>query len=97
VVRSARVLTPRAAELWALMPQKAPADTSRLLLSPMPGLLASLAVAVGQEVKLGEALAVVEAMKMENVLHAERDGRIAKLCAAPGDNLAVDQIILEFE
>jgi propionyl-CoA carboxylase alpha subunit len=97
VVRRAQVLTPRAAELLALMPKKAAADTSRLLLSPMPGLLSSVAVAQGQEVKAGEPLAIVEAMKMENVLRAERDGRIAKIRAKPGDSLAVDEVILEFE
>ena len=62
----------------------------------MPGLLVSIAVAEGQEVKAGEELAVVEAMKMENVLRAERDGTVAKLRAKPGDSLAVDQVILEF-
>ena len=97
VVRRAQVLRPRAAELLALMPQKKPPDTSRLLLSPMPGLLSSLAVAQGQEVKAGEPLAIVEAMKMENVLRAERDGRIATIRAKPGDSLAVDEVILEFE
>jgi propionyl-CoA carboxylase alpha chain len=97
VVRRVRVLPPRAAELLALMPEKKPPDTSRLLLSPMPGLLSAIAVAAGQEVKAGEPLAIVEAMKMENVLRAERDGRIAKIRAAPGDSLAVDQVILEFE
>ena len=91
------VLRPRLAELAALMPVKVPPDMSRFLLSPMPGLLVSLAVSEGQEVKAGEELAVVEAMKMENVLRAERDGRIAKLQAAPGDNLAVDQVIIEFD
>lgn len=93
----ALVLSPRAAELAARMPRKAPADLSRFLLSPMPGLLVSLAVAPGQEVKAGEELAVVEAMKMENVLRAERDGTIARLHAEPGASLAVDQAILEFE
>jgi propionyl-CoA carboxylase alpha chain len=97
VVRRAQVLPPHAAELLALMPAKKAADTSRLLLSPMPGLLSSVAVAQGQEVKAGEALAIVEAMKMENVLRAERDGRIAKIRAKPGDSLAVDEVILEFE
>jgi propionyl-CoA carboxylase alpha subunit len=92
-----RVVTPRAAELAAKMPAKAPPDTSRLLLSPMPGLLSSVAVEPGLEVKSGEVLAVVEAMKMENVLRAERDGIIKSLHAAPGDSLAVDQVILEFE
>jgi propionyl-CoA carboxylase alpha chain len=90
------VLAPRTAELAARMPIKAPADLSRFLLSPMPGLLVSVAVAVGQEVKAGEVLAVVEAMKMENVLRAERDGTVGKLHAKPGDSLAVDQNILEF-
>jgi propionyl-CoA carboxylase alpha subunit len=97
VIRRAQVLSPRAAELLALMPEKKPPDTSRMLLSPMPGLLSSLAVAQGQEVKAGEPLAIVEAMKMENVLRAERDGRIARIRAIPGDSLAVDQVILEFE
>jgi propionyl-CoA carboxylase alpha chain len=90
------VLTPRAADLLALMPVKPPPDLSRLLLSPMPGLLVSLAVSEGQDVRAGEELAVVEAMKMENLLRAERDGQVAKIHAKPGDNLAVDQVILEF-
>jgi propionyl-CoA carboxylase alpha chain len=97
VVRRAQVLSPRAAELLALMPEKKAPDTSRLLLSPMPGLLSSIAVTQGQDIKAGEPLAVVEAMKMENVLRAERDGRIARIRANPGDSLAVDQVILEFE
>jgi propionyl-CoA carboxylase alpha subunit len=97
VARRARVLSPRAAALLALMPEKKPADTSRLLLSPMPGLLSSLAVTEGQEVKAGEPLATVEAMKMENVLRAERDGRIAAIRVKPGDSLAVDEVILEFK
>jgi propionyl-CoA carboxylase alpha chain len=97
VVRRVQVMSPRAAELLALMPQKKPPDTSRLLLSPMPGLLASIAVEPGQEVKAGEALAIVEAMKMENVLRAERDGRVSVIRAKPGDSLSVDEVILEFE
>jgi propionyl-CoA carboxylase alpha chain len=97
VIRRAQVLPPRAAELLSMMPEKAPADTSRLVLSPMPGLLTAVVVDEGQEVKAGEPLVVVEAMKMENVLRAERDGRVAKLRAKPGDSLAVDQVILEFE
>jgi propionyl-CoA carboxylase alpha chain len=97
VVRHARVLSPRAAELLALMPEKKAVDTSRLLLSPMPGLLSSVVVAQGQEVKAGEPLVIVEAMKMENVLRAERDGRIARIRVNTGDSLAVDQVILEFE
>jgi propionyl-CoA carboxylase alpha chain len=97
VVRRVRVLSPRAAELLGLMHEKQAPDTSRLLLSPMPGLLAAVMVMPGQEIKAGEALAVVEAMKMENVLRAERDGRIASIRAKPGDSLAVDAVILEFE
>ena len=92
----ALVLRPRTAELARRMPKKQPPDLSKYLLSPMPGLLVSLAVAEGQEVKAGEELAVVEAMKMENLLRAEQDGTIAKLHAAPGDSLAVDQKIIEF-
>ena len=92
----ALVLTPRQAELYALMPVKAAPDTSKFLLSPMPGLLASVAVTEGQEVKAGEPLAVVEAMKMENVLRATRDGTVKVLHAKAGDSLRVDQKILEF-
>ena len=91
------VRRPRAAELAALMPHKAPPDTSKYLLCPMPGLIISLAVAEGEEVKAGQALAVVEAMKMENILRAERDGTVAALKAGPGDSLAVDDVIMEFE
>jgi propionyl-CoA carboxylase alpha chain len=90
------VLTPRQAELYALMPLKAAPDTSKFLLSPMPGLLASVAVSEGQEVKAGEALAVVEAMKMENVLRAVQDGTVKTLHAKAGDSLKVDQKIIEF-
>ena len=97
VIRRAQVLPPRSAALLALMPEKQASDTTRLLLSPMPGLLSSVAVSQGQEVKAGEPLAVVEAMKMENILRAERDGRVARIRANPGDSLAVDQVILEFE
>ena len=97
VTRRAQILPPRAAQLLLAMPAKKPADTSRFVVSPMPGLLTALSVAVGQEVKAGEPLAIVEAMKMENVLRAERDGRVARLRAQTGDSLAVDQIILEFE
>lgn len=93
---SARVYTKREAELARLMPEKKAADTSKLLLCPMPGLVRSIAVTVGQEVKAGEPLAIVEAMKMENVLRAERDGTIAKINAKAGDSLAVDAVILEF-
>jgi propionyl-CoA carboxylase alpha chain len=90
------VLTPRAAGLNALMPVKEAPDLSKFLLSPMPGLLVSIAVEVGQEVRVGEELAVVEAMKMENMLRAERDGTVVAIHAKPGDSLTVDQKILEF-
>ena len=93
---TARAMLPRTAELEKLMPVKLPPDTSRLLLCPMPGMLVSLAVAEGQEVKAGETLAVVEAMKMENVLRAERDLTISKINAKAGDSLAVDAVIMEF-
>jgi propionyl-CoA carboxylase alpha subunit len=92
MVESARV-----AELHALMPHKAPPDTSKLLLSPMPGLLTQIAVTPGQEVKAGEILARIEAMKMENVLKAERDCVVAELLAKPGESLAVDQAIIGFK
>ena len=78
------------------MPVKVAADTGKKLLCPMPGLVKAIAVAEGQEVKAGETLAVVEAMKMENVLRAERDGTVKKLHAKPGDSLAVDAVIMEF-
>ncbi|HEX7197890.1 MAG TPA: biotin/lipoyl-containing protein, partial [Dongiaceae bacterium] len=97
VTETVKVLSPTAAELARLMPVKQPPDMSRFLLSPMPGLLVSLAVAPGEEVKAGQELATVEAMKMENLLRAERDGKVSKLHAQPGDSLAVDQAILEFE
>jgi propionyl-CoA carboxylase alpha chain len=90
------VRSPHAAELAALMPVKAAADTSKFLLCPMPGLVVSVNVQEGQDVKAGESLAVVEAMKMENVLTAERDGKIKKVNAKKGDSLALDDVILEF-
>ncbi|MDM9644187.1 acetyl/propionyl/methylcrotonyl-CoA carboxylase subunit alpha [Rhizobium sp. S163] len=91
-----KVLTPRHAELDRLMPVKLPPDTSKLLLCPMPGLVVSIAVTEGQEVKAGETLAVVEAMKMENVLRAERDLVVGVVNAKPGESLAVDAVIMEF-
>jgi len=93
----AKVLTPRAAELNALMPFKAPPDTSKLLLSPMPGLLVDVAVKPGQRVQAGERLAVIEAMKMENILLATRDGTVASIEAGKGESLSVDQVIIRFE
>jgi propionyl-CoA carboxylase alpha chain len=92
----AQVVSAAAAGYLALMPKKAPPDLSRFLLSPMPGLLVSVAVTAGQEIKAGEVLAVVEAMKMENVLRASQDAKVAVVHAKAGDSLAVDQKILEF-
>ena len=92
-----RVLTPRAAELMKYMPVKEPPDMSGFLLSPMPGLLVSLAVKEGDEVRAGEELAVLEAMKMENTLYAERDGVVKKINFEPGASLAVDDKIMELD
>jgi len=91
------VMSVSAAALQALMPVKLPPDLSKFLLSPMPGLLREIAVSEGQEVKAGEKLAVIEAMKMENVLKAEQDGKVRKVVASPGASLAVDEVIIEFE
>jgi propionyl-CoA carboxylase alpha chain len=91
------VRTPRQAELAALMPEKLAADTSKLLLCPMPGLIVKVNVAEGDEVQEGQALCTVEAMKMENILRAERKGVVSKVNAGPGDSLAVDDVIMEFE
>jgi len=93
---SALVVSRRTAALAAQMPEKAAADTSKFLLSPMPGLLVSMTVKPGQPVRAGEELAVVEAMKMQNVLRAEQDGTVKALHAKPGESLAVDQAIVEF-
>ncbi|NDW46892.1 acetyl/propionyl/methylcrotonyl-CoA carboxylase subunit alpha [Ruegeria sp. PrR005] len=91
------VRTPRQAELARLMPEKLPPDTSKLLLCPMPGLIVKVDVEVGQEVQEGQALCTVEAMKMENILRAEKKGVVAKINAGAGDSLAVDDVIMEFE
>ncbi|WP_302172153.1 acetyl/propionyl/methylcrotonyl-CoA carboxylase subunit alpha [uncultured Hydrogenophaga sp.] len=93
----AMVVSPRMAELHGLMPFKAPADMSRFVLSPMPGLLVQVAVQPGQKVQAGERVAVIEAMKMENVLFAAADGVVAKVLASQGESLVVDQPIVEFE
>jgi propionyl-CoA carboxylase alpha chain len=92
----ALVLSQRAAELYALMPYKAPPDLSRFVISPMPGLLAEVSVQVGQKVQAGERVAVIEAMKMENVLFAAADGVVKSIVAAKGESLTVDQVIVEF-
>jgi propionyl-CoA carboxylase alpha chain len=90
------VFTEAEAASARIMPVVTAADTGKKLLCPMPGLVVSIAVSEGQEVKAGETLAVVEAMKMQNVLRAERDGTVKKIHAAPGATLAVDALILEF-
>ncbi|WP_374639190.1 acetyl-CoA carboxylase biotin carboxylase subunit [Hydrogenophaga sp.] len=91
------VVSPRMAELHQLMPFKAPPDMSKYVLSPMPGLLVDVAVQVGQKVQAGERVAVIEAMKMENVLFAAADGVVSKVLASKGESLVVDQPIVEFE
>ncbi len=93
----ARVRSPRVAELARLMPVKLPPDTSRMLLCPMPGVITSIAVSEGEAVEAGQTLASVEAMKMENVLKAERKGIVKRIAAAAGQSLAVDELIMEFE
>jgi propionyl-CoA carboxylase alpha chain len=90
------VFTESEATAARLMPVTSAADTGKKLLCPMPGLVVSIAVSEGQEVKSGETLAVVEAMKMQNVLRAERDGTVKKIHATAGATLAVDALILEF-
>jgi propionyl-CoA carboxylase alpha chain len=90
------VMSPRMAELHALMPFKAPPDLSKYVLSPMPGLLVDVAVVPGQKVQAGERVAVIEAMKMENVLFAAADGVVGKVLASKGESLMVDQAIVEF-
>ncbi|HET7834275.1 MAG TPA: acetyl/propionyl/methylcrotonyl-CoA carboxylase subunit alpha [Variovorax sp.] len=92
----AMVLSPLGAQLLSLMPYKAPPDLSKFLMSPMPGLLVEVSVQPGQQVQAGEKLAVIEAMKMENVLFATQDGVVGHIAAARGESLAVDQIIMEF-
>ena len=91
------VMTPRAAHLLSLMPEKAPPDLSKFLISPMPGLLREVAAVEGQEVKAGEKLVVIEAMKMENILRAEHDVKVKKVVVQPGASLSVDEVIIEFE
>jgi propionyl-CoA carboxylase alpha chain len=90
------VRTPIQARLAAIMPEKLPPDTSRLLLCPMPGMVVKVNVEVGDEVQEGQALCTVEAMKMENILRAERRGIVEKINAGAGDSLAVDEVIMEF-
>ncbi|MEO1536530.1 MAG: acetyl/propionyl/methylcrotonyl-CoA carboxylase subunit alpha [Pseudomonadota bacterium] len=94
---SVTVLSPRHAELAAHMLVKTPPDTSKMLLCPMPGLIVKIDVEEGEDVQEGQALCTVEAMKMENILRAEKKGVVAKINAGPGDSLAVDDVIMEFE
>ncbi|AYD03189.1 acetyl/propionyl/methylcrotonyl-CoA carboxylase subunit alpha [Neorhizobium sp. NCHU2750] len=94
---TARVRSPRIAELARLMPVKVPPDTSKMLLCPMPGVITSVTVEAGDRVEAGQTLATVEAMKMENVLKAERQGLVKRVAATPGQSLGVDELILEFE
>ena len=92
-----RVFTPRMAELFARLPEKQAADTSKLVLSPMPGLVVAIAVTPGQEVKQGETVAIIEAMKMQNILKAERDAVVKSVGAKAGDPVAADDVLVEFE
>ncbi|MDP3801578.1 acetyl/propionyl/methylcrotonyl-CoA carboxylase subunit alpha [Brevundimonas sp.] len=92
-----RVLSPAVAALYARLPDKVAADTSKLVVSPMPGLVVAIPVAVGQEVKTGETVAVIEAMKMQNILKAERDGVVKTVSASAGDPVAADDVLVEFE
>jgi len=91
------VRTPLQASMAAKMPEKLPPDTSKMLLCPMPGLVVKIDVEVGDEVQDGQSLCTIEAMKMENILRAERKGVVSKINAAAGDSLAVDEVIIEFE
>ena len=93
----AHVRRPRTAELARLMPEKLPPDTSKFLLCPMPGLVVRINVQAGDEVQEGQALATVEAMKMENILRAERKGTVKSVNAEAGQSLKVDDVIMEFE
>ncbi|MFW2342192.1 acetyl-CoA carboxylase biotin carboxylase subunit [Brevundimonas sp.] len=92
-----RVLSPRHAELYARLPEKVAPDTSKLIQSPMPGLVVAVPVTVGQEVKEGETVAIIEAMKMQNILKAERDGVVKIIGAKAGDPVAADDVLVEFE
>ena len=92
---NALVATPRGAQLRGLIPEKQAADTSKLIVSPMPGLVVSIDVAAGQEVKAGEGVAIVEAMKMQNIIRAERDGAVAKVNVAAGASVAADEVLIE--
>jgi propionyl-CoA carboxylase alpha chain len=89
------VCSPRAAELHAKLPEKVAADTSKMIISPMPGLVVAIEVSVGQEVKMGESVAIVEAMKMQNIIRAERDGVVKAVNVAAGASVAADEVLVE--
>jgi len=95
VTVQAQVATPRGAELHQKIPEKQKADTSKLIVSPMPGLIVSIDAKPGQEVKSGEGVAVVEAMKMQNIIRAERDGVVSKVHVAAGASVAADEVMIE--
>ena len=95
--RKVHVRSPRQAELAALLPERLPPATSKMLLCPLPGLIVKVNVEGGDEVQEGQARCTVEAMKMENILRAERKGTVSKINAGAGDSLAVDAVIMEFE
>jgi propionyl-CoA carboxylase alpha chain len=90
------VLSPRSAELHGKLPEKAPADTSKMIISPMPGLVVSMDVEVGQTVREGEVVCVIEAMKMQNIIRAEREGVVKVVSAKGGDSVAADEVLVEF-
>ena len=91
-----RVFTPEAAAFYARLPERQAPDTGKLIVSPMPGLVVSIDVTPGQEVKTGQAVAVIEAMKMQNIIRAERDATVKTVGAKPGDSVAADEILIEF-
>jgi propionyl-CoA carboxylase alpha chain len=94
--RQVLVLTPLSAELHERLPEKQAADTSKMVISPMPGLVVAMDVAVGQEVKEGEQVCIIEAMKMQNIIRAERDGVVKTVGAKAGDSVAADEVLVEF-
>ena len=91
------VLNSQASKLYTFMPEKLKVETFQCLLSPMPGLLTSVDVKKGEKIRVGQKLAVIEAMKMENVLYAMRDGSVQNIVASPGDILSIDDVIIEFK
>src|SRR5690606_8289530 len=90
-----RILRPEIASLYSMLPEKQAADTSKLVLSPMPGLVVDIPVVEGQEVKQGETVAIIEAMKMQNILKAERDGKVKAVKSKAGDPVAADDVLVE--